>query len=796
METGHYIATGEEGMAMPARRLTPAATAYVWAVVLVGLGVFNHLVASGDPSAWDWRPILMFGSLGVLATAVSFSYQGYLPSVVVHQIGTSFAYALCFIVDPGAVCFVLLVMAAADWGLNRRRPITAVFNMGQLMLALGAAVAVRSWIRPGFTNLDGVDPRTTLAALASLLAFFLVNHALTHLVISLASRRPLVRVDAGTRSGLLNEVFCIVSGLSMAILWWVAPWLSLLGVIPIWVLILLMVQLSKREQELEARQVELKSLQGLGLEIGAELDAERLRRAVVRIATDALQASGALLAVVDPTREHLTVQAHHGIRPEPPAKLPLSRLDDKFFESGQIRLIRDFYGERALYPELAFLAANGVLCAPLQILGKRLGLLILVHGERRRPFDEHDVRRLETLVRFVDVALSNSQLVTDLKQMQAQLIQTEKMSALGMLVSGVAHELNNPLTSVMGYTQLLLGRESEPERARMLEKVFAEAERAGRIVQNLLTFSRKHKSEKVLTDVNATVERVLDLRDYEFRVNNLEVVRRLAPGLVPVLADGHQLQQVFLNLITNAEQAINETGRPGRIEVETRNFGDWIRVTVSDNGPGIQPENLKRVFLPFFTTKDVGRGTGLGLSICYGIIQDHGGRIEVESRPEEGATFVVDVPIARLSTEIDVHPVSPPAERRDELSATSGRLLVVDDEESIIDLVRDVLEPRGWQVSAARDGAEALEIVRRSPFDVLLVDMRMPGMDGKAFYEALHESRPELARRVVFATGDSGSDVTSRFLEDTGSPVLGKPYDLGSLVDAVSRVVADASQLR
>jgi two-component system NtrC family sensor kinase len=261
-------------------------------------------------------------------------------------------------------------------------------------------------------------------------------------------------------------------------------------------------------------------------------------------------------------------------------------------------------------------------------------------------------------------------------------------------------------------------------------------------------------------------------------------VRELAPALAPVLADPDQIQQVLLNLLTNAEHAIREMDRPGRIRVASRLRDGRVRVEVQDDGAGIAPENLKRIFVPFFTTKDIGRGTGLGLSICYGIVQDHGGTIEVDSVPGRGSTFRLEFP----ALEAEAPAVAPSQAEAAVTSTSVGRLLVVDDEEAIAELVRDVLEPEGWQVSTARDGMEALEHVREGLFDVLLVDMRMPGMDGKEFYEALRASRPELAERVVFATGDSGSEGTSQFLADAGAPLLGKPYDLRALVEVVSTV--------
>jgi two-component system NtrC family sensor kinase len=391
------------------------------------------------------------------------------------------------------------------------------------------------------------------------------------------------------------------------------------------------------------------------------------------------------------------------------------------------------------------------------------------------------------------MALSNAQLVADLKQVQSQMLQTEKMSALGMLVSGVAHELNNPLTSVVGYTQLLMSRVSDPNHRRLLGRVSAEAERAGRIVQNLLTFSRKHRTEKRPTDINEVLDQVLDLRAYELHVSNVEVVRRLSPGLPKVVVDPHQFQQVFLNLLTNAEHAVRETPRRGRIVVETREDGGFVRVAVSDNGNGISQENLGKVFIPFFTTKEVGKGTGLGLSICYGIVEEHGGRIGVVSRDGEGASFTVEIPVPAETAETVVEAAA--AESAVSPAFAGGELLVVDDEESIADLVRDVLEALGWKVTSARDGSEALRVVSERSFDVLLVDMKMPGMDGQAFYGALRKSHPDLARRVVFSTGDAGSEGTSQFLDEGGNPVLGKPYDIAALVETVSRVAGGSSQV-
>jgi two-component system NtrC family sensor kinase len=398
------------------------------------------------------------------------------------------------------------------------------------------------------------------------------------------------------------------------------------------------------------------------------------------------------------------------------------------------------------------------------------------------------------LLRFVHTALTNAELVRELREMQEHLAQAEKMSAMGMLVSGVAHELNNPLTTVLGYSGLLLDQEDDAAKRRMLDRVLGEAERAGKIVHNLLTFSRKRKPERKLTDMAALIDQVLASRESDLRLQNVHVVRRFARDLPPVLVDPHQFQQVFLNLLQNAQDALADARRRGRIVVETRDRGGWVQVAVSDDGPGIPAHQLKKVFLPFFTTKGVGRGTGLGLSICYGIVHEHGGRIDVESREGEGASFVVEIPTARRQSEIGVA-ADAPIDAPPPLPRSAGRLLVVDDDLAIADMVREALELEGWTVVTARDGAEGLEVVAESAFDAILVDLRMPGMDGPTFFERLDATRPDLAARVVFATGDAGGEDVARFLEEAGKTVLGKPYEIRELMDAISKIVAGSTQV-
>lgn len=237
------------------------------------------------------------------------------------------------------------------------------------------------------------------------------------------------------------------------------------------------------------------------------------------------------------------------------------------------------------------------------------------------------------------------------KKLQEKVIEQDKLSSIGRLVAGVAHEINNPLTAIIGFSQLLLGKNLPADVNDDLKIINDEANRTANIVQGLLTFARKQPEKKVPTDVNAQVLKVLELNKRRFLLNNIHVNTRFGEGLPYIIGNGPQLQQVLLNLVMNAEQIMLEARGKGTLSIATEQFGDLVKVFVADDGPGISPENMKKLFTPFFTTKEVGKGTGLGLNICHGIITDHGGRIYAESEPGKGATFIVELPVPKLGTE-------------------------------------------------------------------------------------------------------------------------------------------------
>jgi signal transduction histidine kinase/ActR/RegA family two-component response regulator len=367
--------------------------------------------------------------------------------------------------------------------------------------------------------------------------------------------------------------------------------------------------------------------------------------------------------------------------------------------------------------------------------------------------------------------------VTEERHIREQLLQSEKMAAVGSLVSGVAHELNNPLSGVIGFSELLLDNQQDPKLKKSLERIRDEANRAAKIVRNLLTFARKHKPESVMVDVNSVLEKTLELRAYELRVNKIKVVADLSKGLPPTLADPNQLLQVFMNIITNAEQAMREAHGKGTLTIRTTRAAGSIRLEFEDDGPGIAAQNLKKIFDPFFTTKPVGKGTGLGLSICHGILKEHGGTIDATSTVGKGTTLIIELPIV-TGVAARVEAERPVAEK-----VEPGRVLVVDDELFIRELVQDVLAGRGHLVDAVDGGLAALEKIKTGNYDLIISDLKMPELDGQELFARIKAEHPDLARRVIFISGDTVSSETQAFLEAAGQPYVLKPFKVKDLVD-------------
>jgi len=389
--------------------------------------------------------------------------------------------------------------------------------------------------------------------------------------------------------------------------------------------------------------------------------------------------------------------------------------------------------------------------------------------------------------RLVDVSRELDRQNRSLEQIVAErtqrLLQSEKVATMGSLLAGVAHELNNPLAIVMAHAQLLEEEAAgtDPDMEARTSKIVRATERCARIVKNFLALGRQRPPERDVVDVNGVIKHVLEMLSYGLRTEGVAVYTDLADPLPSLWADEHQLHQVLVNIITNAQHAMRAAPDPRRLRITTAPAsGDRVRIAIADTGPGIPAELRDKVFEPFFTTKPAGEGTGLGLSLCRNIVAEHGGTMTVESEPGQGTTFVIELPIPT-----SIRQAAAAAPPRSAAVGPSKRLLVVDDEPDLASVLKEILTRAGHHVDVAHDGEAALVLLARTAYDLVLSDTKMPGMDGIGLYRELQRRFPGVSGRVIFLTGDVLSAEKRQFLESTGLPCLTKPFD----VQEVGRLV-------
>lgn len=376
------------------------------------------------------------------------------------------------------------------------------------------------------------------------------------------------------------------------------------------------------------------------------------------------------------------------------------------------------------------------------------------------------------------------------KSLGEKLLHAEKLSSMGKLVAGIAHELNNPLMGIMGFSQLLM---DTPDDKRIkdvrgkLEKIYNESMRTARIVQNLLTFARATASEREYRDINALIESTIDLRGYSLRSNNIEISLEFDKTLPPIMVDKYQTQQVFINIINNAEDAMLEARGRGTLKIKTAVIDGQVEITFTDDGPGVPLEIIGKVFDPFFTTKDVGRGTGLGLSITHGIVAEHGGSIIMENNPAGGAMVRISLPVedgekgAGMAEDVAY---GPGIGKRLE----GQTILLVEDEPAIRESLSIFLMGEGLVVDAVSDGAEALRAMEAKEYALIVSDLKMAGINGVELYKATVLKRPWLAERFIMLTGDVFSEEAKAFLEKHSCPCLLKPFEPPRLLEAINRL--------
>ena len=392
-------------------------------------------------------------------------------------------------------------------------------------------------------------------------------------------------------------------------------------------------------------------------------------------------------------------------------------------------------------------------------------------------------RQLATTIEKVQLYEETCRAYEDLRRTQEQLLQSEKMSAVGQLIAGVAHELNNPLTAILGYAQLLDGAGLDHRSADYVRKLFKQAQRTHRVVQNLLSFSRQRKPQKQEVDLRRVLEETLTLREYDLKVSNISLEREIPEDVPPVLGDPHQLEQVFLNIINNALDAMLEASGNGLLKVRMFKKDTFVCVEFDDSGPGIK--DTSRIFDPFYTTKTVGKGTGLGLSICYGIVKEHGGEIVARNRDEGGATIEVRLP----ASDVGALTETVPATSRQE-TLLKGRVLLVEDEEAVLEFQRDVLTGAGAEVTTTMSIEETKKHLQSGAFDAVVLNGRMPG--GTSAPEMclwIQGNCPEMEKKLLLTFSTLADPATRTFLQERGVPSLAKPFEVADLISQVRRLL-------
>ena len=573
------------------------------------------------------------------------------------------------------------------------------------------------------------------------------------------------------------------------------------GVVAVQGFVLDITERRRAELEVRRRNRELLLLNSIGQALSQPLELDELLARALRQLTDLFELDLAAVFLLDETTGSMERRAAVGLRSREfevnapravPAELfeQVKRTHATVLPPQALANVRGFHGlseEEDLQVWRVIVLwwkeriVGGLLVGSRtrnELAGADLSLLVAVGNQI--------AARVETTALYE----ATRQALDTLRRTQEQLVQSEKMVALGQLISGVAHELNNPLTAILGYSELMeTSPEASSQTGEFALKIAKQAQRTQKIVQNLLSFARQQKPERRSIQVNEVLEDTLALRDYDWRRSRISIHRELEPGLVEIYGDRHQLQQVFLNILNNAFDELKVWPEPRNIWVRTAREGDRVRIEVADSGPGVREP--MRVFDPFYTTKPVGEGTGLGLSICYGILKEHGGEITVRNMPSGGACFQISLPVTfgLAPAERMESPEQAPSPSRPRSSGVS--ILLVDDEEAVLEVEREILKEKGHTVHVAANVREATALLERQEVDVIIADFKLSGpLGGQELYGWVRHRKPGLSDRLIFTFADGQSEDAAHFLAASGCASLHKPFRVDELVTAVQQALA------
>ena len=564
------------------------------------------------------------------------------------------------------------------------------------------------------------------------------------------------------------------------------------------------------------------ALYELSRTIFSTLEPDLLYGRIVKAAIDVLGADDASLMLLDENRE-LSIAISTSLQQEILAATHLAigeRVAGRVAQQPEPAVINDdVTGDERFAGVRALRSIKAAIVCPLTMRGELLGVLNVNRVKKTARYGERDRQSAMILSSLVALALGNARLHKELQarlqqisDTQEEVIQNEKMVALGSLLSGVAHELNNPLCAVLGYAQLMHQEELEPKLRKGVEVITREADRAATIVSDLLRFARRERPEKRSLGLSGVLLKTLERKTYDLKSSRVEVRTMLDPELPLVLGDFHQLQLVFMNLITNAQQAMFDHRGSGTLTISGVHRNGRVVLTFADDGPGVAAENARRVFDPFFTTKAVGKGRGLGLSVCFAIVRDHGGVIRVSRGAGGGAVFTVELPVipaelvhsetggasaggSAVDEERAAAAAAPGAAGGAPLVPTGPRILIAESEPHVLDVLVELLGSLGYRADTAETGESALAKLRSQDYEALIADFEMPRLEGRSLLDILRSERPKLARRILFLASDAARPQLLEFASTSGNLLMGKPFRLEAMRDALQRLFPESRTL-